>query len=69
MPIDARKCCRMTDGHPSVNDFDALECAAAEIRYGNLDEALVYLTRAIPALEGLPPPRGERTCPRRNREG
>ncbi|MFD2679055.1 hypothetical protein [Camelimonas lactis] len=35
-------------------DGSLIEHAAAEIRYGNLDEALVYIARAIPALDGLP---------------
>ncbi len=37
-----------------IPDADDLSKAADEIRYGNLDEALVYIARAIPALDGLP---------------
>lgn len=37
-----------------IPEPDDLSKAMDEIRYGNLDEALIYLVRAIPEFDGLP---------------
>jgi len=56
MPVICAACGdSFVDDRDFVPEPDDLENAVAEIRYGNLSEAAIYLARAIPALDGLPP--------------